>query len=40
MSVSQELLCSFELLDPLDSNSLKQVMKKGKQERDLANSFD
>lgn len=33
MSVSEELLCSFELLDPLDSVALKQVMKKGKQER-------
>lgn len=33
MSVSEELLCSFELLDPLDSVALKQVMKKGKHER-------
>lgn len=33
MSVSEELLCLFELLDPLDSAALKQVMKKGKQER-------
>lgn len=33
MSVSEELLCSFELLDPLDSMALKQVMKKGRQER-------
>lgn len=33
MSVSEELLCSFELLDPLDSVALKQAMKKGKQER-------
>ncbi|AOA62121.1 Serine/threonine-protein phosphatase [Komagataella phaffii CBS 7435] len=33
MSVSDELLCSFELLDPLDSVALKQVMKKGKTER-------
>ncbi|KAH3681115.1 hypothetical protein WICPIJ_007920 [Wickerhamomyces pijperi] len=37
MSVSEELLCSFELLDPLDSVALKQVMKKGKQERRIAN---
>ena len=36
MSVSEELLCSFELLDPLDSVALKQVMKKGKQERKSA----
>lgn len=36
MSVSEELLCSFELLDPLDSVALKQAMKKGKQERKLA----
>jgi serine/threonine-protein phosphatase PP1 catalytic subunit len=36
MSVSEELLCSFELLDPLDSIALKQVMKKGKQERKSA----
>lgn len=33
MGVSDELLCSFELLDPLDSVALKQAMKKGKQER-------
>ncbi|SCU88981.1 LAMI_0D12002g1_1 [Lachancea mirantina] len=37
MSVSEGLLCSFELLDPLDSSALKQVMKKGRQERKLAN---
>lgn len=36
MSVSEELLCSFELLDPLDSVALKQVMKKGRQERKAA----
>lgn len=36
MSVSEELLCSFELLDPLDSVALKQVMKKGKYERRYA----
>lgn len=37
MSVSEGLLCSFELLDPLDGAALKQVMKKGRQERKLAN---
>lgn len=37
MSVSEGLLCSFELLDPLDGTALKQVMKKGRQERKLAN---
>lgn len=36
MSVSEGLMCSFELLDPLDSAVLKQVMKKGRQERKLA----
>ncbi|SGZ53487.1 CIC11C00000002989 [Sungouiella intermedia] len=36
MSVSEELLCSFELLDPLDSVALKQAMKKGKQERKMS----
>lgn len=36
MGVSEELLCSFELLEPLDSASLKQAMKKGKQERRMA----
>lgn len=36
MSVSEELLCSFELLDPLDDAALRQVMKKGKQERKQA----
>lgn len=33
MSVSEELLCLFELLDPLDSVALKHVMKKGRLER-------
>ncbi|GMG46474.1 unnamed protein product [Ambrosiozyma monospora] len=33
MSISEELLCSFELLDPMDSVALKQLMKKGKHER-------
>ncbi|ODQ67608.1 phospho protein phosphatase PPZ [Nadsonia fulvescens var. elongata DSM 6958] len=33
MSVSEELLCSFELLKPLDSVALRQVMKRGKYER-------
>lgn len=36
MSVNHELLCSFELLEPLDSIALKQVMKRGKLERKLA----
>ncbi|KAH3662602.1 hypothetical protein OGAPHI_005854 [Ogataea philodendri] len=36
MSVSEELLCSFELLDPLDGVALKQLMKKGKHERRTA----
>jgi serine/threonine-protein phosphatase PP1 catalytic subunit len=33
MSVSEELLCSFELLKPLDSTALKQQMKKSRKER-------
>lgn len=33
MSVSGELLCSFELLKPLESSQLKSHMKKGKNER-------
>ena len=33
MSVSGELLCSFELLKPLDSTQLKQQMKKSKHRR-------
>lgn len=33
MSVSQELLCSFELLKPLESSQLKTHMKKGRNER-------
>lgn len=33
MSVSGELLCSFELLKPLDSAALKQQMKKGRNQR-------
>lgn len=36
MGVSEELLCLFELLDPLDSVALKQAMKKGKHERRIA----
>lgn len=38
MTVSEGLLCSFELLDPLDKSALKQVMKKGRQERKLLNN--
>lgn len=33
MSVSGELLCSFELLKPLDSTALKQQMKKSRSRR-------
>jgi hypothetical protein len=33
MSVSTELLCSFELLKPLDSNALKHHIKKGRNKR-------
>ncbi|KAG9511862.1 putative serine/threonine protein phosphatase, partial [Aureobasidium melanogenum] len=33
MSVSGELLCSFELLKPLDSSALKRHIKKGRNER-------
>lgn len=39
MSVSEELLCSFELLDPLDPIALKHFMKKGKHERRKANNL-
>jgi hypothetical protein len=33
MSVSAELLCSFELLKPLDSSALKSHIKKGRNKR-------
>lgn len=33
MSVSAELLCSFELLKPLDSSALKQHIKKSRNKR-------
>lgn len=33
MSVSGELLCSFELLKPLDSSALKSHIKKGRNKR-------
>ncbi|KAM9881348.1 calcineurin-like phosphoesterase [Verticillium dahliae] len=33
MSVSSELLCSFELLKPLDSSALKSHIKKGRNKR-------
>jgi serine/threonine-protein phosphatase PP1 catalytic subunit len=33
MSVSAELLCSFELLKPLDSSALKHHIKKAKNKR-------
>ena len=39
MSVSAELLCSFELLKPLDSSALKNHIKKGRNKRNsLVNS--
>lgn len=34
MSVSGELLCSFELLKPLDSSALKSHIKKGRNKRE------
>jgi len=33
MSVSSELLCSFELLKPLDSSALKSHIKKSRNKR-------
>lgn len=33
MSVSDGLLCSFELLKPLDSSALKSHIKKGRNKR-------
>lgn len=33
MSVSDGLLCSFELLKPLDSSALKSHIKKGRSKR-------
>lgn len=33
MSVNDELLCSFELLKPLDSSALKSHIKKGRSRR-------
>lgn len=33
MAVSEELLCSFELLKPLDSSALKNHIKKGRNKR-------
>ena len=33
MAVSDELLCSFELLKPLDSTALKSHIKKGRNKR-------
>ena len=36
MSVSGELLCSFELLKPLDSSALKNHIKKGRNKRATA----
>ncbi|PGH11852.1 hypothetical protein AJ79_04649 [Helicocarpus griseus UAMH5409] len=41
MSVSGELLCSFELLKPLDSSALKSHIKKGRNKRNsMLNSPD
>ncbi|KAM5456781.1 serine/threonine protein phosphatase Pzh1 [Microsporum canis] len=41
MSVSDELLCSFELLKPLDSSALKSHIKKGRNKRNnMLNSPD
>lgn len=39
MSVSTELLCSFELLKPLDKMGLKVAMKKGRKGRE-SGSYD
>jgi len=36
MSVSSNLLCSFELLKPLDSTALKSHIKKGRNQRNSA----
>lgn len=33
MSVSQDLLCAFELLKPLDSQALKKEMHKSRKRR-------
>lgn len=33
MAVSDQLLCSFELLKPLDSSALKSHIKKGRNKR-------
>jgi serine/threonine-protein phosphatase PP1 catalytic subunit len=38
MSVSEDLLCSFELLKPLDAGALKKEMTKSKRKR-LASPF-
>ena len=35
MGVLEDLLCSFELLDPLDSAALKQVMKKKTRKKEI-----
>lgn len=36
MSVSEDLLCSFELLKPLDGAALKKEMTKSKRKRSVA----
>jgi hypothetical protein len=35
MSVSEELLCAFELLRPLDGNALRKEMTKAKRKRSV-----
>jgi serine/threonine-protein phosphatase PP1 catalytic subunit len=35
MSVSEDLLCSFELLKPLDGAALKKEMTKSKRKRSV-----
>jgi serine/threonine-protein phosphatase PP1 catalytic subunit len=39
MCVSEELLCSFELLKPLDASALKQHMKKGDSKKQYVTNF-
>lgn len=39
MSVSEDLLCSFELLKPLDGAALKKEMTKSKRKSQVLNVF-
>ncbi|BFZ63172.1 serine/threonine protein phosphatase Pzh1 [Saitoella coloradoensis] len=39
MSVSEELLCSFELLKPLDANQLKAQMRKSRKQNQLGGTM-